>query len=120
MVRADEFSLEDVVTHILRNADRHRTPGTPITIALDLSQPGTATAAIHNTGAPIEGALLERIFEYGVSSSGGDAASDTARRGQGLFVVRTYMGKMGGGVEASNEDGGVTLRLTLARSTVSA
>ena len=28
LVRADPFSLEDVVTHILRNADRHRTPGT--------------------------------------------------------------------------------------------
>jgi two-component system, OmpR family, sensor kinase len=115
MVRADEFSLEDVVTHILRNADRHRAPGTPITIALDASQPGTATAAIHNTGEPIEGALLERVFEYGVSS-GGDTASDAARRGQGLFVARTYMGKMGGTIEARNEGDGVTLRLTLARS----
>jgi two-component system, OmpR family, sensor kinase len=116
MVRADEFSLEDVVTHILRNADRHRAPGTPITIALDASQSGAATVAIHNAGTPIEGALLERVFEYGVSSGGGaDAASDTARRGQGLFVARTYMGKMGGTIDACNEHDGVTLRLTLAR-----
>jgi two-component system, OmpR family, sensor kinase len=119
MVRADEFSLEDVVTHILRNAERHSTPGTPITIALDLSQPGTVTAAVHNTGAPIEGALLERMFEYGVSNAGtGDAAADAARRGQGLFVARTYMGKMGGTIEACNEGDGVTLRLTLARSAI--
>jgi two-component system, OmpR family, sensor kinase len=122
MVRADEFSLEDVVTHILRNAGRHRTPGTPIAIALDVSQPGTVTVGIHNNGAPIDGALLERIFEYGVSS-GGDAASgapsDAARRGQGLFVARTYMGKMGGAIDACNDDNGVTLRLTLSRSTPS-
>jgi two-component system, OmpR family, sensor kinase len=121
LVRADEFSLEDVVTHILRNAERHRTPGTPITIALDLSQPGTATAAVHNTGAPIEGALLERMFEYGVSSAGtGDAAADAARRGQGLFVARTYMGKMGGAIDARNEGDGVTLRLTLQRGAAAA
>jgi two-component system, OmpR family, sensor kinase len=116
MVRADEFSLEDVVTHILRNADRHRTPATPITIALDLSQPGAATVAIHNTGAPIEAALLERVFEYGVSSGGDDTGADAVRRGQGLFVARTYMGKMGGAIEARNVGDGVTLRLTLARS----
>jgi two-component system, OmpR family, sensor kinase len=116
MVRADEFSLEDVVTHILRNADRHRAPGTPITIALDLSQPATASASIHNSGAPIDSALLERVFEYGVSSADADAPIDPVRRGQGLFVARTYMGKMGGAIEARNEGDGVTLRLTLARS----
>jgi two-component system, OmpR family, sensor kinase len=115
LVRADEFSLEDVVTHILRNADRHRTPGTPITIALDLAQPGTATAAIHNAGAPIDGTLMERVFEYGVSNAGTGDAADAARRGQGLFVARTYMGKMGGAIEARNEGDGVTLRLTLQR-----
>jgi two-component system, OmpR family, sensor kinase len=114
MVRADEFSLEDVLTHILRNADRHREPGTAITMALDLAQPGVAAVVIHNTGAPIEAGLLERIFEYGVSS-GGAADADAARRGQGLFVARTYMGKMGGAIEARNEGDGVTLRLTLAR-----
>jgi two-component system, OmpR family, sensor kinase len=104
------------VTHILRNADRHRTPGTPITIALDLSQPATASASIHNSGAPIDSALLERVFEYGVSSADADAPIDPVRRGQGLFVARTYMGKMGGAIEARNEGDGVTLRLTLARS----
>ena len=38
MVRADTFSLEDVVTHILRNAQRHRTPGTPVTLTLQVNQ----------------------------------------------------------------------------------
>ena len=28
LVRAEEYALEDVVTHVLRNAERHREPGT--------------------------------------------------------------------------------------------
>lgn len=112
-VRADAFSLEDVVTHILRNAQRHRAPGTPITI--DLQQAGgTATVRIHNVGEPIAPALLQRIFDYGVSGSDAEAA-EPGQRGQGLFVARTYMSKMGGTIEARNEDGGVSLVLTLPR-----
>jgi signal transduction histidine kinase len=33
--RADEYSLEDAVTHVLRNAQRYRLPGTPISIMLE-------------------------------------------------------------------------------------
>jgi signal transduction histidine kinase len=109
-VRADEFSLEDVVTHVLRNAQRHRTPGTPVTIALTTDDT-TATIAIHNDGPAIDAAILGRIFEYGVS--GGDRAQ---HRGQGLFVVRTYLAKMGGSVRARNVAGGVTFDLTLQRA----
>jgi two-component system OmpR family sensor kinase len=117
MVRAEEFSLEDVVTHILRNAQRHRTPGTPITMALLAQEPGVAQVIIHNQGEPIADALLARVFDYGVS--GTDLSSEpatTGQRGQGLFVARTYMRKMGGAIEARNEDGGVSLVLTLQRA----
>ena len=117
MVRADGFSLEDVVTHILRNADRHRTPGTPITISLEAPPTsGGATVRVHNQGLPIEAALLERMFEYGVSGGGvvGEA-TEPGQRGQGLFVARTYMSKMGGTVDARNEGDGVSLVLTLQR-----
>jgi signal transduction histidine kinase len=114
MVRADEFSLEDVVTHILRNADRHRTPGTPIQITMDVL-PDTATVSIRNVGTPIEEALRERIFEYGVTAGTPGGEPDESQRGQGLFVVRTYMSKMGGTVEARNEADGVSFVLTLQR-----
>jgi signal transduction histidine kinase len=110
-VRADDFSLEDVVTHILRNADRHRTPETPITITLSTTD-SSATVAIHNQGPAIDAALMTRIFEYGVS----DAPGGTTHRGQGLFVARTYMAKMGGTVQARNEDAGVTFALQLQRA----
>jgi two-component system, OmpR family, sensor kinase len=107
-VRADAFSLEDVVTHILRNAQRHRTPGTPVTLSLQLRD-AHAVIGIHNLGAPIPEALLDRVFDYGVS----DAAPEDAggRRGQGLFVARTYMAKMGGTVRALNREGGVLFEL---------
>lgn len=112
LVRADEFSLEDVVTHILRNADRHRTPGTPITLALAESET-QVHLGIHNQGSPIAPALLERIFDYGVS---GDASAAPGQRGQGLFVAKTYMAKMGGTISARNEADGVSFVLSLQRA----
>ncbi|WP_309246866.1 sensor histidine kinase [Ramlibacter montanisoli] len=108
MVRADAFSLEDVVTHILRNAQRHRTPGTPIVLTLDVRE-RQAVVGIHNQGPAIPEALLERIFDYGVSDAA--AAEPSGRRGQGLFVARTYMAKMGGTVRALNSGDGVRFEL---------
>jgi two-component system, OmpR family, sensor kinase len=116
MVKADEFALEDVVTHILSNAQRHRLEGTPIT--LSVAQEGAqAVLRIHNQGQPIPADLLPGIFDYGVSGSK-TAADDPSHphRGQGLFVAKSYMGKMGGSVEAINDSGGVSFRLTLLRS----
>jgi signal transduction histidine kinase len=109
-VRADEYSLEDVMTHVLGNAHRHRAPGTPITITL---QPAGQTVAvdIHNQGSRVPDELVQRIFEYGVS----DQANPTtqSRRGQGLFVAKTYMAKMGGGIAVRNTADGVCFTLSL-------
>ncbi len=109
LVRADEFPLEDVFAHVLKNADRHRTPGTPIIIDLTSSD-STATVSIFNSGPAIPDELLERIFEYGVSEQGA-----SGNRGQGLFVARTYMAKMGGTITAKNIDDGVRFELALPR-----
>jgi K+-sensing histidine kinase KdpD len=111
VVKADEYSLEDVITHVLSNADRHRTSGSPIRITLSRTSDG-AEVRLHNQGEPIDEAMLDAIFEYGVSEAHPDAS--LGHRGQGLFVARTYMAKMGGTIRASNEDGGVSLVLSLA------
>lgn len=111
--------LEDVVTHLLKNADRHRTPGTPITIALAV-QAQAPEVTVHNAGPAIPEALIERIFEYGVSTestAAADGAAAAGHRGQGLFVARTYMAKMGGTVVARNVEGGVESVLGLVRAT---
>jgi signal transduction histidine kinase len=109
-VRADEFALEDVVTHVLRNAERHRALGTPITIALEAAD-GVATVSIHNTGPRIDPQRIDRVFEYGFSD-----AQHAGHRGQGLFVVRTYLAKMGGSARARNDEDGVTFELKLTRA----
>lgn len=110
MVRADEYSLEDVLSHVLRNAKRYRTPQTPIAITLSLQAP-EVVVAISNQGAPIAPALLEKIFEYGVSDQ--QEAGALGQRGQGLFVAKTYMAKMGGTISARNTDDGVCFELRL-------
>jgi signal transduction histidine kinase len=109
IVKADAYSLEDVITHVLTNADRYRLPGTPIRITLQ-KLTGSVEVRIYNQGPRIPDALLSRIFEYGVTDGGGGAQN---HRGQGLFVARTYMAKMGGTIEARNLAEGVEILLTL-------
>ncbi len=114
LVRADEYALEDSITHLLRNAERHRTPGTPIRITAQ-TQGAQAVVQVHNQGSQVAPGQAERIFEYGVSEhSGSTHPSDhSGSRGQGLFVARTYMAKMSGTVKAVNTEDGVMFELTL-------
>lgn len=118
-VRADEYSLEDVVSHVLRNADRYRLPGSLIRVTLSQhAHEGTAPEAlitISNQGPQIEAGIVDKIFEYGVSDQ--PDAGATGQRGQGLFVAKTYMAKMGGTITAHNRDSGVCLELRLQCAT---
>jgi signal transduction histidine kinase len=115
MVRADEYSLEDAISHVLRNAQRYRVPDTPIRIALRVNMnegaAPEAVVSITNQGPQIDTDMLGKIFEYGVSDQQ-DAAA-LGNRGQGLFVAKTYMAKMGGTITASNVEGGVSFELRL-------
>src|SRR5471030_1513404 len=112
LVRADEYSLEDVVTHVLRNADRYRMPETAISISLETSESGVVVT-IRNRGPNIADEMLSKIFEYGVSDQPESGAN--GNRGQGLFVARTYMAKMGGTIVAQNHADGVSFVLNLQR-----
>ncbi|MBC3907631.1 HAMP domain-containing histidine kinase [Undibacterium sp. NL8W] len=112
MVKADEYSLEDVVTHVLRNAERYRKPGTAISIQLQNTETA-ATITIHNDGPHIADDLIDKIFEYGVSDQHDSGAN--GNRGQGLFVAKTYMAKMGGTISVQNVERGVSFVLTLQR-----
>ena len=117
VVRADEYPLEDVITHVLQNAQRHRRACTPVTLRLRVDE-ARAVVELHNEGDAIPTELIDRIFEYGVSGAlDGESADDAhaPQRGQGLFVAKTYMAKMGGTVAAENVVGGVTIVLTLPR-----
>lgn len=113
LVRAEEYALEDVVTHVLRNAERYRVPGSAITLTLHSTETD-ASVTIHNTGPHIPGELIDQIFEYGVSDPA--EPESHGNRGQGLFVARTYMAKMGGTIAARNDGDGVSLVLGLQRA----
>lgn len=113
-VRADEYSLEDVVTHVLVNAQRYRLPGSSIDITLGASETA-ASVSIANRGPSIADDVIGTIFEYGVSDQ--EDAGANGNRGQGLFVARTYMAKMGGTIVAKNLGDGVAFVLTLQRGT---
>ncbi len=112
MVKADEYSLEDVVTHVLRNAQRYRKTDSSISIRLQDSETAV-TITIHNNGPHIAEDLIDKIFEYGVSDQHDSGAN--GNRGQGLFVAKTYMAKMGGTINVQNVDQGVSFVLTLQR-----
>jgi len=112
-VHVDEYSLEDVVTHILKNADRYRTPGTTIRMSIESGQ-DVVRVRIHNCGPQIAAGMQDKIFEYGVSDQADSAAH--GNRGQGLFVAKTYMAKMGGTISAQNVDDGVEFILVLPRA----
>ncbi|GAA6142360.1 HAMP domain-containing sensor histidine kinase [Hydrogenophaga sp. 5NK40-0174] len=116
-VTADEHSLEDVIAHVLRNADRYRHQDTLIHIGLG-TDGKLASVMIRNQGPAIAEEQLDRIFEYGVSDQNAAAFSAQAsaaaeRRGQGLYVARTYLAKMGGSIRAENRDDGVQFCLEL-------
>ncbi|MGQ3093369.1 MAG: sensor histidine kinase [Roseateles sp.] len=110
-VQADEYPLEDAITHVLSNADRYRVAGTPITLLLEVAGE-LATIAIHNQGPQIADEQLAHIFDYGVSDA---EPHDSQRRGQGLFVAKTYLAKMGGSIAARHVADGVVFEIALRR-----
>jgi signal transduction histidine kinase len=117
LVHADEYSFEDVVSHLLKNADRHRAPGTPIMLELAFlpeTDAGTVTIIVRNRGPQIAPEWLEKIFAYGFSNP--EEAPTEGSRGQGLFVAKTYMAKMGGTIRVHNETDGVSFYLCLQRA----
>jgi signal transduction histidine kinase len=113
-VHAEAYALEDAVTHVLRNADRYRPEGTPIAITLETGEPGFVLLRIRNQGPHIATAMLDQIFEYGVSDTAPQVNGE--RRGQGLFVAKTYLAKMDGSIRAFNVPEGVVFEMSLRRA----
>jgi signal transduction histidine kinase len=109
-VYADALKLEDALTHLLTNAQRYRLPGTLIALRL-FAEAEAARVEVHNQGPTIDPARLGTLFELGA----GDADGPT-HRGQGLFIARGYLAKMGGAIEVHNAADGVVFTLSLPRA----
>jgi signal transduction histidine kinase len=108
-VLADPLKLEDALTHLLTNAQRYRVPGTPISLQLSATD-AQACIEVRNQGPTIAPERLATLFELGTSDAGSQQ-----QRGQGLFVARGYLAKMGGAIAVRNELDGVCFSLTLPR-----
>lgn len=110
-VLADEYPLEDALTHLLVNADRYRFAATPITLRLSIDE-DLARVEVHNQGPPIAPERLATLFDYGVSDA---PVTEGIRRGQGLFVAKTYLAKMEGSIAVRNVESGVVFEIALRR-----
>ena len=98
----DVEAFEDVMDNLLRNANRHREPETPIFITLRRGEVGVSVR-VTNKGDAIAPDVIGKIFNYGFSTApkaNGDAS------GIGLWVVKRYLAKMRGSITVQNVPGG--------------
>lgn len=101
----DDIYFEDVIDHLVNNAQRYVTPGAQIEIRLHVLQ-DVVMVDVFNQGRAIDD--VESIFYLNVSDSNHDGSL-----GLGLFFARLLMSAMEGRIYAENRTNGVALVLTL-------
>jgi phosphoserine phosphatase RsbU/P len=94
-VVADAARIAQLVGNLVANATAYGAPGRPITIASHGLGDGRFAVSVHNEGAPIDAALLPRLFEPMVRGVTGGADRSV---GLGLFIVREIARAHGGSV----------------------
>lgn len=109
VVQMDSMQLEQILDNLLDNAGRHREPGSNIELRL-VESGDLIELAVFNRGIPIPEAVIERIFDLGVTD--GDAPGNG---GLGLFASRIYALAMDATLQARNEVDGVSLVLQFPR-----
>lgn len=105
----DPISFETVLDHLLNNANRHKFPGSKITIALEKTDVAVKVD-VTNSGPQVPPDQLETIFNLGFSTT-----LDPENRGLGLFAVRSYILGMRGTIHAENRPGGVSFVILFPR-----
>lgn len=101
-VLADASRIAQLVGNLVANATAYGAPGRPITIASQGSSDGGFTVSVHNEGAPIDAALLPRLFEPMVR---GEVRATDRSVGLGLFIVREIARAHGGRVHVASAAG---------------
>ena len=111
--RWDCERLSQALTNLVVNAVQHGSPESPI-VVVARGTPDELVLAVHNTGPPIGGDQLRRIFQP-MKSAGG--ASRTGQHlGLGLYIVDKIADAHGGAVEVqSSEERGTTFTMRLPR-----
>ena len=107
----DERRLEQVLSNLIGNAERHGVADGPITLRLTGSGDGVVFS-VHNRGT-IAPELLPVLFDPFRS---GREKSSREGLGLGLFIVHHVIDAHGGGIEVtSSGDAGTTVRVQLPR-----
>ena len=101
MAMADAARVAQLVGNLVANATAYGAPARPITIASQVRDDGFSVS-VHNEGAPIDAALLPRLFEPMVR---GEARPTDRSVGLGLFIVREIARAHGGRVDVASAVG---------------
>ncbi|UMR31392.1 HAMP domain-containing histidine kinase [Massilia sp. MB5] len=96
--KVDPEAFEDVLENLIRNANRHRSPETPIIIKIG-KDAEKAILSIANYGELIPEENLARIFDYGFSTTEGEPGRIA---GIGLSISRHNILKMRGLLTVEN------------------
>lgn len=110
----DEDRISQLISSLIGNAVKHRTPGTPVTIRIDGGAADVVTVAVHNQGA-ISPELLPDIFEpFRANTS--KINRESSGLGLGLFISHQIVLAHGGTIDvASTPEQGTTLTCRLPR-----
>lgn len=109
-VMVDADMLESVLTAIINNANDFRTINTDI-IVDGFYERESAVITIKNVGPQITNYPIDEIFEYGVSVRDGTGEGD--HLGQGLYMAKTFVSRLGGSLSVHNLDDGVCFEIRL-------
>lgn len=109
-VMVDADMLESVLTAIINNANDFRVPNTDIVVD-GYSEQGNAVVTIKNIGPNITNDPIDEIFEYGVSVREDAGSGD--HLGQGLYMAKTFVSRLGGSLTARNLGDGVCFEIRL-------
>ena len=111
-VFGNEEKLLEVIDNLIENAIRYAPPETRIDVAITTSGP-RSRFVVEDRGPGLDPAEMEAIFE---AYRQGAASPHSTQQGfgLGLFVVKSWVERMGGTVEAGNRpDGGARFTIEL-------
>lgn len=85
LVSADNVLIEQVLSNLLVNADRHAPPGTPITVQADLHSADRVEISVTDSGPGVPPAERQAVFDTFVGFDTG------GRAGLGLAIAKAFV-----------------------------
>lgn len=117
VVQGDRLMLQRALSNLLSNAIRHTPAGGKVRIDMENPEPNTISVAVQNSGVPIPGEHLSRIFDrfYRVDPSR-QRSSDGA--GLGLAITKSIIETHGGSIIATSSESKTCFRLQLPKKRI--